>query len=147
LVTLATRPDISEEILANCGVLVTFKTHMEKGFLGRLLNLDNENENYLSILEEGQAIIRINSLKKPFLLSVPLIKRKSLLLSDIRQRNRSILNKGAHMSAKNSKKNIEQNISLNDGVEKNSEKEKVKTDYRELKSFIHDLFTSQEKNH
>ena len=79
LVTLATRPDISEEILANCGVLVTFKTHMEKEFLSRLLNLDTENENYLSLLEEGNCIIR-TSLKKPFLLSVPLIKRKSLLI-------------------------------------------------------------------
>ncbi|MFX0031024.1 MAG: ATP-binding protein, partial [Candidatus Hermodarchaeota archaeon] len=30
LISLATHPDISEEILANCGVLICFKTHMEK---------------------------------------------------------------------------------------------------------------------
>jgi hypothetical protein len=78
LISLATHPDISEEILANCGVLVCFKTHMEKGLLCKLLNLNSENEDYLSILEEGQCIIRVNSIKRPFLLSVPLIKREWL---------------------------------------------------------------------
>jgi len=57
LISLATHPDISEEILANCGVLVCFKTHMEKELLCKLLNLDTENEDYLSILEEGQCIV------------------------------------------------------------------------------------------
>lgn len=171
LVTLATRPDISEEILANCGVLVTFKNHMEKEFLSKMLNLDIENENYLSILEDGNCIIRTASLKKPFLLSVPLIKRKSLLISDIRKKNSAILKKvkkasivgeksrmkdlgnieerrsGKEDSSIDKKQNEVHTSSLNEEIQKNSENVKVKIDYQDLKSFIHDLYNSQEKNH
>ena len=154
LITLATRPDISEEILANCGVLVAFKNHMEKDLLCKLLNLDIEHENYLSILQDGQCIVRTNSIKRPFLLSVPLIKRKSLTDSEIQKNNSSILNSnksGSYENKKSKKKSLintkVQINSLNDKCQKNTENEKVKLDYRELKSFIHDLYNSQEKNH
>jgi len=154
LVTLATRPDISEEILANCGVLITFKTHMEREFLSKLLNLDIENENYLSILQDGQCLIRTNSIKRPFLLSVPLIKRKSLIKSEIQKTNRLILNKykfSSNEPKKSRKKTIintmEQNNRGNDKFQKKSKNEKVKIDLHELMSFIHDLYDSQEKNH
>ncbi len=92
LITLATRPDISKEILANNGVVLTFKNHMEKDFMCELLNIDVENRNYLSILEEGQCIIRLNSIKESFLLSIPLIKHNSISISEIRKNNRKFLN-------------------------------------------------------
>ncbi|KKK44857.1 hypothetical protein LCGC14_0706610 [marine sediment metagenome] len=91
LISLATHPDISQEILANCGVLVCFKSHMEKELLCKLLNLDVEHEDYLSILEEGQCIIRVNSIKRPFLLKVPFIKRSWLENSEIKRNNKKIL--------------------------------------------------------
>ena len=91
LITLATRPDISKEILANNGVVLTFKNHMEKDFMCELLNIDVENRNFLSILEEGQCIIRINSIKESFLLSVPLIKHNSISFSEIRKNNKKII--------------------------------------------------------
>jgi len=91
LISLATHPDISQEILANCGVLVCFKTHMEKENLCKLLNLDTEHEDYLSILEEGQCLIRTNSIKRPFLLNVPLVKRQWLEISEINRNNQIIL--------------------------------------------------------
>ncbi len=91
LISLATRSDISEEILANCGVLVCFKTHLEREILCKLLNLDLENEDYLSILDVGQCIIRVNSIKRPFLLSVPLIQRKYLKISEINQNNKKLI--------------------------------------------------------
>ncbi|MFW9882385.1 MAG: hypothetical protein ACFFG0_55695 [Candidatus Thorarchaeota archaeon] len=53
----------------------------------KLLNLDTENEDYLSILETGQCIIRVNSIKRPFLLSTPLIQKKSLSISEINETN------------------------------------------------------------
>lgn len=53
LISIATRPNVSEEILANCGVLITFKNYMQKSFLCELLNLEEEKQDYLSILEEG----------------------------------------------------------------------------------------------
>ena len=153
LITLATRPEISEEILANCGVLVIFKNHMEREFLCKLLNLDVENEKYLSILEIGDCLLRVNSLKKPFLLRVPLIKRKSLLTSEIRKNNISILNKDKiGLIGKNKPKMtdfIEKAEFLPEKkakIQNNSETVKIKTNYHEFKSFIHDLYNSQEKN-
>ena len=56
-----------------------------------LLNLDNENRNYLSILEEGQCIIRVNSVKKPFLLKIPYIKNELLTFKEIYRNNSHIL--------------------------------------------------------
>ena len=91
LITLATRPDISREILANNGVVVTFKNHLEKDIMCELLNLELENKNYLSILELGQCIIRTNSIKEPFLLRVPFIKRESIKVSEITIRNNNLL--------------------------------------------------------
>jgi len=91
LIALATRPDISRDILANAGILLTLKNHIEKDLMCELLNLDLEKKNYLSILEEGQGIIRINSIKEPFLLWVPYIERESLNFSEIRSKNESLL--------------------------------------------------------
>jgi hypothetical protein len=105
LISLATHPDISEEILANCGVLVCFKTHMEKELLCKLLNLDSENEDYLSILKEGQCITRVNSIKRPFLLSVPLIKREWLKPKEINEINEMILKNNKLQMEYNDEKN------------------------------------------
>lgn len=91
LITLASRPDISREILANNGIVLTFKNHIEKDIMCELLNLDIEKKHYLSILEEGQCIIRINSIKEPFLLKIPLIKDESLSISEIYKTNSLIM--------------------------------------------------------
>ncbi|MHA1671905.1 MAG: ATP-binding protein [Promethearchaeota archaeon] len=93
LITLATRPDISKEILANNGVVLTFKNHIEKEIMCELLNLNIEKKNYLSALEEGQCIIRVNSLKNPFILDIPLIKRETLTVIEIKKKNEQILRK------------------------------------------------------
>ncbi len=93
LISIATRPQISEEILANCGVLIVFKNHMQRGFIRELLNLKEENEDYISILEQGQCIARVNSVKRPFLLSVPHIERHWLKRGDINRKNKIILKK------------------------------------------------------
>ena len=92
LITLATRPDISKEILANNGIVLTFKNHIEKEIMCELLNIDLEKKHYLSKMEEGQCIIRINSIKEPFLLKIPLIKRKDLSMSELEKNNYKILN-------------------------------------------------------
>ena len=93
LITLASRPDLSKEILANNGIVLTFKNHIEKEIMCELLNLDNEHKNYLSILEEGQCIIRINSIKEPFLLKMPHIKHESLSFTEIYNNNKKVLEK------------------------------------------------------
>jgi hypothetical protein len=58
-----------------------------------LLNLDSEKKNYLSIIDEGQCIIRVNSIKEPFLLGVPYIKRNPLTVSEIHRKNEVIFDK------------------------------------------------------
>jgi len=93
LITLSTRPNISREILANNGVVLTFKNHLEKDIMCELLNLDIEKRNYLSILNEGQCIIRVDSIKEPFLLEVPYIKRHFITVSEINRKNQLILEK------------------------------------------------------
>jgi hypothetical protein len=93
LISLATRPDISKEILANNGIVLTFKNHIEKEIMCELLNLEVENKKYLSVLEEGQCIIRVNSVKEPFLLDVPYIERYSVNHSEIYKNNTSVLEK------------------------------------------------------
>ncbi len=103
LITLATRPDISKEILANNGIVLTFKNHLEKDIMCELLNLDNENRNYLSILDEGQCIIRVNSVKEPFLLKVPYIKNELLSFKEIYRNNRHILEDKSGYNNLNSK--------------------------------------------
>ncbi len=93
LISIATRPQVSEEILANCGILVIFKNHMEKEFQCQLLNLNEIDEHYLSILEKGRCLIRVNSFKRPFLLWNPFIPRESLTNFEINENNKRILNK------------------------------------------------------
>jgi len=91
LITIATRPNISKEILANNGVVLTFKNHIEKDIMCELLNLNLEKKNYLSMLEEGYCIIRVNSIKEPFLLGIPYIKRNKITVSEISRKNQQIL--------------------------------------------------------
>jgi len=91
LITLATRPNISKEILANNGVVLTFKNHIEKDIMCELLNLESEKKNYLSIIDEGQCIIRVNSIKEPFLIGIPYIRRNTLTVSEINRKNDMIL--------------------------------------------------------
>lgn len=91
LISIATRPTVSEDILANCGILVVFKTHMQGGLQCELLNLSEENRDYLSMLETGTCIIRVNSIKRPFLLRSRHLPRKSLTNSQISRNNRTVL--------------------------------------------------------
>jgi len=98
LISLATHPDISEEILANCGVLICFKTHIAKEFLCKLLNLDVKHEDYLSILKKGQCIVRVNSIERPFLLKVPHIPREWLKISEINNNNKLVLDRSEKLN-------------------------------------------------
>lgn len=91
LITLATRPKISKEILANCGVLVSFQNHMQKDVMQELLNLEEKQKEYLSMLQKGQCIIRINSIEKPFVLRTPYIERSWLTDEEIFENNKQIL--------------------------------------------------------
>ena len=140
LITLATRPDISEEILANCGVLVTFKTHLEKDILRRLLNLDDDNERYLSMLNDGECIIRTHSLKRPFLLKIPFVKRKSLKYVDL-PKKKEITCKDDSIQLKT---NRIKDTPVNDQIYLSQPDFEKK--FKDLQIFVDEAYNSQEKN-
>ncbi len=91
LISLATRPKISKEILANCGVLISFQNHIQKDLIAELLNLSQNQKEYLSQLKRGQCIIRINSIEKPFVLQTKYIQRSWLTDDEIVRNNQIIL--------------------------------------------------------
>jgi len=108
LICIATRPDVSEEILANSGIVVSFKNHYEKEILGELLGLNKKNFYFLSNLKEGQCVIRVNSIKDPFVLQIPFVKNKiidkkrswnsSVFVLKLKALNRVIKNSGKSLS-------------------------------------------------
>jgi hypothetical protein len=124
-----------------------------------LLNLDLEKKNYLSMLEEGNCIIRVNSIKEPFLLGIPYIKRNSITVSDIIKKNQLILrnpqkvanleietsrisnmvNKN-HLSLELIKEEIE------DSSIQNNNNAISKNDYEKFNVLINKLYSDQEKN-
>ncbi len=91
LISLATRPNISREILANCGILVSFQIHMQKDLMQELLNLKGWQKEYLAMLKRGQCIIRVNSVEKPFAMETEYVKRSWLSEDEILENNNAIL--------------------------------------------------------
>ncbi|MFX0069998.1 MAG: hypothetical protein ACFFAO_02815 [Candidatus Hermodarchaeota archaeon] len=88
---MATRPAVSPEILANCGVFITFQNHIQKDYLQDLLNFDREKERYLSMLTTGRCLVRVNSIGVPFELTTPYVKRSWLSEEEIKENNARIL--------------------------------------------------------
>jgi len=169
LITIATRPNISKEILANNGVVLTFKNHIEKDIMCELLNLNPEKRNYLSMLEEGYCIIRVNSIKEPFLLGIPYIKRSRITVSDIIRKNQeilentrikvdlktfksskeSILNYPIYSKLPENKNNINFKLSNEEkegNLLLNKNSSLSKNDYDNFNAFINKLYSDQEKN-
>ena len=91
MISLATRPNISREILANCGILVSFQVHMQKDLMQELLNLKDWQKEYLSMLKRGQCLIRVNSVEKPFAMETEYVKRSWLSDDEILENNKAIL--------------------------------------------------------
>lgn len=108
LISLATRPNISREILANCGVLVSFQVHMQKDLMQELLNLKDWQKEYLSMLKKGQCLIRINSIEKPFAMETEHIKRSWPSNEEIVEKNEVILERTRNQKeAKKKPKSLE----------------------------------------
>ncbi len=145
LITLATRPDISREILANCGIIVIFKTNLEKDLICEILNLDLEKKNFLSYLFEGQCIVRINSIEEPFLIKTSLIERYPITISEMIKKNEMILSNKKHFKRT---KELNSEIKLS---EKNKEKKnknfietmKEEEGFKAFNSYINKLYKLQ----
>lgn len=70
LVAISTRPDISEDVLSNCGLIVCFQTKFKEDVqkLKGLLHLTDDKASNLEILPEHTSIIKLNSYPSPFTL-------------------------------------------------------------------------------
>ncbi len=66
---------------------------MQKEIVQELLNLEEKQKEYLSMLQKGQCIVRVNSIEKPFLLKTPIIERSWLTNEEILENNRKIIEK------------------------------------------------------
>ena len=141
LVTLATRPDISKEILANNGIVLTFRNHIEKEIMCDLLNLEIEKKSLLSTLNEGECIIRVNSIKQPFLMRIPLLKREFITVKEIYEKNKIIISKI------NKRKEVyeEEFDPFMDEIKKNEVPLSDESKYQNFYYLIKDLYENQEK--
>ncbi|MHA1282543.1 MAG: ATP-binding protein [Promethearchaeota archaeon] len=154
LITIATRPNISKEILANNGIVISFKNHFEKEIMCELLNLSEANKNILSSLEMGQCVIRVNSITEPFVLWIPHLKRSQPNIKEFHKHNLEILNslKKTKMEKKQkqrkeieNKSNKEIKNDVND-LYKNSILQKNNEIIKEFESIINEILIKEEKS-
>jgi hypothetical protein len=73
LITINTRPTISEDVMANAGVIISFQLNYDQKMMGRLLGLIETKYHYLTYLDIGECIIKTNSIPTPFMVRVPLV--------------------------------------------------------------------------
>ena len=141
LVTLATRPDISKEILANNGIVLTFRNHIEKEIMCDLLNLDIEKKSLLSTLNEGECIIRVNSIKQPFLMRIPLLKREFITVKEIYEKNKIIISK----IYKRKDISMKEFDPIRNRIKKDENKLDIYSKYQKFYDLIKNLYEDQEK--
>ncbi len=75
LVSIATRPAVSEDVLANAGVFISFQSHYDTSQIQELLGLNNDQIKLIGTLQEGECIARVATIPRPFLLKIPLLKK------------------------------------------------------------------------
>ena len=102
-----------------------------------LLNLDVEKKSMLSALNEGECIIRVNSVKRPFLMRIPLLKRELITMQKIWEKNKIIISK-INEREDDLKDNFEPSIIDVKKDENNSK-------YQKFYDLIKDLYENQEK--
>ncbi len=76
LITINTRPTISEDVMANAGVIISFQISYDQQLMGKLLSLKEKKIFYLTLLDIGECIIKTNSIPTPFMIRTPLIESK-----------------------------------------------------------------------
>ncbi|MHA1847211.1 MAG: ATP-binding protein [Promethearchaeota archaeon] len=70
LITISTRPDLSNDILSNCGLIVCFQNRLPEDIkkLQGILHLSGNQSNSLEILPEHLSLVKIMAYPFPFLL-------------------------------------------------------------------------------
>jgi hypothetical protein len=73
LISIATRPAVSEDVLANAGVFITFQSHYDTEQIQELTGLKDDQMKILGALQEGDCVIRVASIPQPFKLKIPFL--------------------------------------------------------------------------
>lgn len=102
LIAVSTRPDISADVLSNCGLIVCFQTKFKEDIqkLQSMLHLTESQVSLLEILPEHTSIVKCNSYPYPFMIET----RKPLSWE-----HQADLNEN-HLLTKNKLKNLEKEI-------------------------------------
>jgi len=66
LITIATRPEISSDIIANSGVKIAFKSPYDSQKIAKFQNLTEGQEKYLRIMLKREAIVTLANYQFPF---------------------------------------------------------------------------------
>jgi len=66
LITIATRPEISSDVIANSGVKISFKSSYDSEKIARYQNLTENQEKYLRIMPKREAIVTLPNFQFPF---------------------------------------------------------------------------------
>jgi len=66
LITIATRPEISSDIIANSAVKITFKSPYDSQKIAKYQNLSEDQEKYLRVMPKREAIVTFPNFQFPF---------------------------------------------------------------------------------
>ena len=87
LITIATRPEISSDIIANSGVKITFKSPYDSQKIARYQNLSESQERYLRIMQKREAIVTLPNFQFPFRIFTDYFEYQKVEDQDIFTRN------------------------------------------------------------
>ncbi|MHA1268214.1 MAG: ATP-binding protein [Candidatus Helarchaeota archaeon] len=90
MITIATRPEISPDIISNSGIKVSFKSTYDSKKIANYQNLNQEQEEYLKIMPKQEAIITIPSFSYPFRIKSEPVFFKKCNTNEIYQNNKII---------------------------------------------------------
>lgn len=108
LVSISTRPDVSNNVLSNCGLVVAFQSKLldDVQKLQGVLHLSEEQRSILEILPVHTALVKMNSYPYPFLL-----KTKTLFDHQEKQNIAKINSDGNNFSKRGLKEKLSRYIS------------------------------------
>lgn len=66
LITIATRPEVSSDIIANSGVKISFKSPYDSQRIAKYQNLNETQESYLRTMPKREAIVTLPNYQFPF---------------------------------------------------------------------------------
>ncbi|TFF98790.1 MAG: hypothetical protein EU547_00495 [Promethearchaeota archaeon] len=88
MITIATRPEISPDIISNSGIKISFKSTYDSKKIANYQNLNREQEEYLKVMPKREAIVSIPSFAHPFRIMTEEIFFNKCLKEDILRNNK-----------------------------------------------------------